>query len=379
VCSRRLLGILLLTVAAPATGQGVPRVDTGWGLDLEAASWADRAWHAAVPEIYAAWRQYLLRDPHLQTPTQFWSAAEQEMWPAYDLTASLAYQGMPATVLEITPADSTESTFVVRTLFASVAGAERTVRPLALTRVWAVREGEKWVFANALPRLTASWRREVVGPITYLIHPAVAFSSARAERAIAFADSLAARLSLPALDEVTYIVAPSPTELHRVMGIDWTLGGRGFGYSAPWNRMILSGSGVFGEENRHELVHYVLGPVLEERQTHAIVNEGLATWLGGTRDMAYRDVLKEYSSYLRENPSVGLNEVLAGDGPDRGWNPAGAVLVHMVYESGGWPAVTQLLTSGRSTEALKAALEELLTMSWPQITASWRARVLAGS
>jgi hypothetical protein len=375
--SRWLPGILLLTIAAPATGQGVPRVDTGWGVDLEAASWADRSWHAVVPEIYAAWRQYLLSDPHLQAPTQYWSAAEQEKWPGYDLTASLAYQGMPATVLEITPADSTESAFVVRTLFASAAGAERTVRPLALTRVWAVREGGEWVFANALPRLTESWTREVVGPITYLIHPNVAFSSARAVRAIAFADLLADRLNLPALDEVTYIVAPSPTELHRVMGIDWTLGGRGFGYSAPWNRLILSGSSVFGEENRHELVHYVLGPVLEERQTHAIVNEGLATWLGGTRDMAYPDLLKEYSSYLREHPSVGLNEVLVGDGPDRGWYPAGAVLVHMVHESGGWPAVGQLLTSGRSTEALKAALEELLAMSWPDIAAYWRARVLA--
>jgi hypothetical protein len=377
--SRRLVGILLLSVAAPATGQGVPRVDTGWGLDLEAASWADHSWHAAVPEIYAAWRQYLLRDPHLQAPTEFWSAAEQEKWPAYDLTASLAYQGMPATVVEITPADNTASAFVVRTLFASVAGAERTVRPLALTRVWAVREGGQWVFANALPRLTASWRREVVGPITYLIHPDVAFSSARAASAVAFADSLAARLNLPTLEAVTYIVAPSPTELHRAMGIDWTLGGRGFGYAAPWNRMILSGSGVFGEENRHELVHYVLGPVLEERQTHGIVNEGLATWLGGTRDMAYRDLLKEYSSYLGENPSVGLNEVLVGDGPDRGWYPAGAVLVQMVYESGGWPAVRQLLISGRSTEALKAALEELLAMPWAEIAASWRAKVLAGA
>jgi hypothetical protein len=37
------------------------------------------------------------------------------------------------------------------------------------------------------------------------------------------------------------------------------------------------------------------------------------------------------------------------------------------------------LTSGRSTEGLKAALEELLAMPWAEIAASWRARVLAGA
>lgn len=372
-----LMLLLVCTGSVPAAGQGVPRVDTGWGLDLQASDWTQRAWHDARSEVYDAWRQYLLGNPHLQAPTELWSSAEREKWPAYDLTAALAYQGMPATVLDIRPAEGPRTEFIVQTLFASASGVERAVRPLAITRVWAIREQGKWVFANALPRLTSSWRQEIEGTFTYVVHPDLPFDSTRARRGIAFADSLAEHLGLPELGEITYVVAPSPEELHRVMGIDWAPRGGGFGYSIPWNKLLLSGSSTFGEDNRHELVHMVLAPVLEKRQTHGIVNEGLATWLGGSSDRSYSELLRAYSGYLDAFPSVELDDVLTGEGPDRGWYPAGAVLVELVHERGGWIAVRELLTIGRSNDELRAGLTRLLGITWPEIAAAWRTRIAA--
>ena len=150
---------LCICTASSLEAQKVPRVDPGWGVDTTAAAWAEAPWHASVREIYAAWRQYLLTDAYLQIPTKHWSSSEQRKWPAYDLTAGVAYKGMPATVLDIRPAGNGE--FIVKTLFASV--SNQVIRPVALTRVFAVREGEQWVFANAMARLTRGWRREVVG------------------------------------------------------------------------------------------------------------------------------------------------------------------------------------------------------------------------
>jgi len=48
--------------------------------------------------------------------------------------------------------------YVVRTLFASTDGPTNDVKPIALTRVYAIRENGRWVFANALPRLTRDWK-----------------------------------------------------------------------------------------------------------------------------------------------------------------------------------------------------------------------------
>lgn len=373
-----LLAVVLVLVSAGSAGaQAIPRVDLGWGVDLESAPWTDVAWHGAVSAIYAAWREYLLSDPHMQAPTRLWSAAEQERWPGYDLTAGIAYKGMPATVLDIRPADREAEEFVVMTMFASVSAEGGAARPVALTRVYAVRENGRWVLGNALPRLTRGWRRADVGPVTYVIHPDMSFDVERAERAVEFARSLAANLSLPEIEEVMYVLAPNPEELHRAMGVDWTFGSQGHGYALPWNRLILSGDPVFGEDNRHELAHFVIGPILAERRFHPMVNEGLATWLGGTVGRTYEELLVEHAQFVRKNPHVELDSVLEATGPDVGWYPAGAVLVEMVHERGGWSAVRQLLISGRSNEELRAALTELLAAPWDVIAERWKQKISA--
>jgi hypothetical protein len=378
--NRLSLAVVLEVIwAGSAVAQAVPRVDLGWGIEFEAAPWTDVRWHGAVSEIYAAWREYLLSDPHVQAPTHLWSAAEQEMWPGYDLTAGIAYKGMPATVLEIRPADREAQEFVIKTLFASVSAEGGAARPVALTRVYAVREGGRWVLGNALPRLIRDWPRAAVGPITYVIHPGMSFDLDRAERAVEFARWLAANLSLPEVEEVMYVLTPSPEELHRVMGVDWTFGSQGHGYALPWNRLILSGDSVFGEDNRHELAHFVMGPILAERRTHSMVNEGLATWLGGTVGRTYGELLGEYAQFLRKNPHVDLDSVLEATGTDMGWYPAGAVLVEMVHERGGWSTVRHLLSSGRSNDELRAALTELLSSPWDAISETWKQKVSAAS
>jgi hypothetical protein len=365
----------------PADGaaQSITRVSAGWGVDTLTAGWSEAPWHDAAAAIYRAWSEYLLADPHLQAPTPLWSAAEQQRWPAYDLTAGIAYKGMPATVLGVRPvAPDRADEYIVQTLFAAVAGTQRDVRPVALTRVHAVREGNAWVFANALPRYTRGWRHETVGPVTYVVDPAHRFDASRAARGIAFADSLAHAFGVPPLQDVTYVVARSPDELHRALGVEWTFGAQGHGYALPWNRLILSGDGAFGEENRHELVHYVLAPILEERRTHPIISEGVATWLGGTVGRGRDALLAEYATFVRDRPDVTLDAILDDEGPDRGWYPGGALLVMMVHEQGGTPALRRLLAGGRSNDALRATLVDLLGVSWDEVATSWHARAARG-
>ena len=368
-----ILCVIGLT-AAPLAAQ-IPQVIPGWGVDAAKAAWDESAWQSSAEEIYDAWREYLQTNPGALRPNPRWSAAEQEQWPAYDLTASIAYKGFPATVLDIRPSGSEQTgEFVVRTLFANSTGEQREIRPVALTRVFAVREQGRWVFSNALPRMTRDWRRVTVGPITYVVPQDRPFDQVRAERLVAFSDSLATAFEVESLEGLTYYVADDPEEVHRIMGVGWTFGSLGYGYASPWNRLIFSGDPVFGEENRHEMVHVVLGPLTGPGNTHGIVSEGVATWLGGTTGRTYEELRQEYAAHVRAHPDLTLDAIL--EDPNRGWNPAGALLVSMVHRAGGVPAVRELLTSGRTDEELRKALQRLLGMEMAQISQEWREEIL---
>jgi hypothetical protein len=108
-----------------------------------------------------------------------------------------------------------------------------------------------------------------------------------------------------------------------------------------------------------------------------MVNEGIATWLGGSVGLTFPEVMREYARYLRLNPGVSVDAVLEGGTPDRGWSPTGAVLTLMVHEHGGWSAARELLTSGRDVDDLRAALVRLLDAPWEDVVTRARERVLA--
>ena len=378
---RRFMAAWTLLLAATATGsaQEPPRVTPGWGVDTAATGWSELAWHHDVPGIYRAWREFLRATPGTPGADTLWSASERRAWPAYDLTSAAAHQGFPATVLDIRPAAPGQGdSFVVQTLFANAVEPEYDVKPVALTRVYAVRENGRWVFANALPRLTAGWHRVRLGPITYVFSPLHRFDGARAEDALHFADSLATAFGLLRIEPMTYYVADSPAELLRIIGVEWTLGGQGYGYAMRANRLLLTGDPGFGEENRHELTHYVLSPLVKWGRTHPLVSEGVASWLGGTMGRPYPVMMREYAAFLRANPQITLDSVMEA-APDLGVRPGGAMLALMVFERGGVPAVKALFDGGSSDVALRQSVERLLGIPWARVQTTWRERVEASA
>ena len=374
------------TAALPLEAQAPLRLTPGWGVDTLAVArgWGDFAWVQPVPEIYRRWRAYLeAHNDGRKGPSPFWSAAEQAKWPDYDLAGMQALQGGQPTVLDIRPASPGDtSAYVVKTLFARLVGDRSpAVKPIALSRVYAVRERGQWVFANALPRLTKEWARERVGPITYVVQPGHRFDRGRAAAAVQFADSVANAFGAPRLAALTYYVTDSPDEMHRIMGLDWfiTGGTRGGGYSRSADRLVFSGDPIVGEAYLHELAHFALAPILPSGSVHPMIAEGIASWLGGSLGMDYTHMMRAYAEYLRAHPTVGLETVLGDNDVDVGWRPAGALLCAMVFERGGVPAVKQLLASGRTNDALRQEVGRLLGADWAAVAAAWRRQALAFS
>jgi hypothetical protein len=375
----RLVALALVYVisSSVARSQDSVRVVPGWGIDTSSTGSGDYTTQGPVPEIYRAWRDYLRSDAQRQSPTKYWSAEEQRKWPLYDIAGAFAYQGFPATVLSIqlAPPGATDE-YIVRTLFASVDGPAHDAKPMALTRVYAVRESGRWVFANALPRLTRDWKQYVIGHINYIVQPGHNFNEGKARSAVRFADSVAAMFGVQPITDLNYYVADTSEELHRIMGLDFLVGGEQASYADPGKKMILVGSPVFGEDHRHELTHVALAALTWTANTPEIINEGTATWLGGSLGKSFPDVMREYATFLVARPNITLDSVLTVRDHDLGKRPAGAALVEMTYQNAGIPAVKALMASGRTDAQLRVALRKGLGMSWPEIERRWRAHVL---
>src|SRR5438094_585476 len=159
------------------------RVAVGFGVDT-----------GSIPnqEIFALWRTYLSSRPGCLQPAPLWSPSEQARWPVVDLLCSYVYQGFTRfTVVDLAPAIGLDSTYLIRTLVGRVSDPGQDLQPLALYRVYATREGGRWVLANALPRVTRRWNHETIGRVTFVYPPTRRFVRARAQATAVFVDSLA--------------------------------------------------------------------------------------------------------------------------------------------------------------------------------------------
>src|SRR5207245_11584852 len=162
----------------------------GWGVDT---------WHSPEREIVRLWQGYLADRPDSSHPSAYWSAVEQAEFPEYDLLRGYVHQGYPAwTVVQLAPSPGMDSTYLIRTLVARAYDSTSVVKPLALFRVYAVREQGRWMLANALPRLTKDWKRATIGPVTFVYPGSHRFDRSPAEGPARFVDSIAAAFDVSA-------------------------------------------------------------------------------------------------------------------------------------------------------------------------------------
>ena len=302
-------------------------------------------------EILELWRDYLAARPHSYTAKPQWSAAEQKQWPIFDLATPIAYASddqyrrTNATVFEISPARASDSTeYVIRTLFFRPETANDEERS-ALIRVYATRENGRWVLANALTRLTEHWQHSPVGLITYVYPPGYPFDTTRARLAIRFIDSLVTTFGAPALKPITYYLTRSPEEAFAVGGVDLYIPGSR-ARTAVADYLVFSGVPRYGEFYAHELVHLALGWMLPSLGAPPLLDEALALWLGGGREMTWPQLLQELATEMRRNPSWTAERLTEAKPQTFLYrNTAAAGLLVLAHERGGIPMLKAALRS----------------------------------
>ncbi|MBX6363714.1 MAG: hypothetical protein IRZ00_07595 [Gemmatimonadetes bacterium] len=211
----------------------------------------------------------------------------------------------------------------------------------------------------------------------YLAGPGVRSDSAA--RAAAFVDSVATLFATRPPEWIDYYVTASPDEYQRAIGLDFfplpSGRGTGTGGQALMN-VVLAGDPALGEGYLHELVHVVLASTC---CGNAVVGEGIATLLAGSKGRSAREMWGVLAAFQRAHPDVKLRALLDGD-VGGAWGPAendalyatDALIVEAIYRDAGVAGLRRLTRVPAGTDAILDALRRALPAEANDLDRWWR-------
>lgn len=324
-------------VATAHAQEPSPSVSLSWGIDTTVTD---------IRDIVSLVRAYLAKPDSSARSRGLWSTATDFDRRVGDVTTD-AYQGFAATIVGILPDEPGNDAYIIKVLYATADSTRRRIMPLALQRLYAVREsGGPFGFklAGALPRVTSQWERRSKDGMTFWYAPGQKPNVARIAHATSFVDSVAKLFGVPAPPRLDVYVTASLDEVKRAMGFDFFVEASARGGLALPSNILLSGDPDIGEAYLHEIVHVVLGPSFLSNSW--LFGEGVATWLGGSQRRTPRQMYALLRQYQETRPALTLASFLREDPPDaggQGWSDAkratGALVIDTIFRRGGIPAL----------------------------------------
>jgi hypothetical protein len=262
----------------------------------------------------------------------------------------------------------------LRTLFSAegLEGEYRKSNPWCITKLYAVKENNKWKLKNALPVVTENWSRKTLGKITFIYPPEHKFDEELARRANEFCNRIASEFRFPDWKPFDFYITANGDALGKLLNFDFSFAGYSTGIGMNENRILLSGLG--SEFYPHEFIHLIV-PKFER---HAIIEEGFATWKGGAMEKTFDERAKILANEIFLNDSVTFTDIL---NKKWGWQHAafyttGAILCHAAYAKGGVAFVNKLLETSNDDDALVETICLLFEIKKENLNSFWRSEVL---
>jgi len=353
-------------IAAQADAQEAPpTVTVSFGIDTAMTD---------IGNVVRLVRAYLAKPDSSARSRGLWSTATDFDRRVGDLTIWEAYQGFPATIVGVASDGPGDSVYVVRVLYARADSTGGRISPLALQRLYAVREsGSQYGFrlSGALPRLTRGWERRTKGRVTFWYAPGQNPNASKISHSSSFVDSVATLFHIPPPAHLDMYVARSMEEAWRAIGLDFfpeASADQGRGGRALFPDIVLSGDPAIAEGYVHEMVHAILGPTFPSRSR--LFAEGVATWLGGSRGRTPREMFALLRQIQIAHPRLTLSQVLSNDIPDAtakemtdAFYATAALIVDSVYRRAGIPGLRALAQLNGNPKVLLAALPAQLGLT----------------
>lgn len=332
-----------------------------------------------VKEIVSLWTNYLYSKPDSIYNNPYWNEAEKKKYSDFDFTRSFIYPFPAAQVLSyysptILSVEKEGENYAIRTLFHAdgLDGIYRKSNPWCITKLYAVKENNQWKLKNALSIQTQQWKRKTIGKITFIYPPEHAFNEKLANKTHRFCDSIASKFKFPDWKPFDFYLTKSGDELGKLIGFDFFFTGYTTGMGMNDRRILLSG--FDSEWYPHEIIHLIV----ENKSRHRMIEEGFATWLGGTMEKTFDERAKILAQELAHNDTITFDDILQSRW---GWEFAayyttGAILCKLAYDKGGVMEVKKLLETKPEDNQLIQSIAELLNIKATDVDTFMRVEIL---
>ncbi len=207
------------------------------------------------------------------------------------------------TVLTILPVIAHQK-YIIKISYMGVS-EQKTVKLRLIYTLIAKKIIDDYYFFNAIDFNVRHWSEKQVGSIHYIFPNKLNITKARLMDR--FNRMLASKFSTQ-LIPVSYYRCDDPEQLLKMMGFDYITNmylSTSGGFAQPGNNIILAGNN--SEIYQHELVHFYTNKIF--KNTNRIINEGYATYMGGTGGWTLEQTKLLANKYLNQNLDCDIKKV----------------------------------------------------------------------
>lgn len=218
-----------------------------------------------------------------------------------------------------------------------------------------IKNDSDYLLKNILTHNISNWKEFKFENIRYLINPSHQFEEIKAKEFSKINDGLAVYFECDKIS-FTYFSCNSNKELMQTLGYDFEetmyFSNQNGSITYPNDNLIFSGNN--SEINKHEAVH--LYTFQKFKNKNNIIDEGIATFLGGSKGLNYATHLEKLKNHLKNNP-INLHDELFNNNYVLDESTSlrytlGAFLCDLSLKKGGKNLLFQLLNSGSTDEEL---------------------------
>ncbi|WP_046756200.1 hypothetical protein [Kordia jejudonensis] len=309
-------------------------------------------------EIIALWTAYLQSGEYENPETTFWDTSQYRI-PDYFLwmvdfgTIRTRSPKVQCTILGVFAVENNH--YAIKTSLAHVTD-DNTIVLEAIISVYAKKVKGKYVLVNSSQYHKNVWEKKRVGNITYYIHPMHQFDEKDAANMNAFNVEIAKTFNTSPIP-FDYFVSSYSREIVRLLGYDYMakiyIPGQTGGAADIDNRIVYAGNN--SAYYAHELVH-IYTHELFPNGNHFWLNEGFATYMGGSGGNDLDWHIDKLKAYVLQNPDFEISlRTLRGYIPNGEHHTEfryviGGLVCKKVFEKHGMNAVIEGLRTVNTNE-----------------------------
>lgn len=365
---------------------------------------------ADIKAVYDLWRKFLSSNPDSAIDSSLWNQKELKRYGEPYAARSWIYnsqniiKSFPPLLLSI---EKEGKFYAIRTLYYSQ-GLEdpyKSSNPWALQTVYARKvkikikkedkekkidtlpQGKRVAYQSPMPDslrkkkdpteyrlfdplhvITASWRNRRMGPIDYHFPHDYFFDRGEGLRMTKFIKTVRKKYKLPKVSPIEFYITRNQDEIAAAAGLEFILAPSAGRSNTP-NAQVFSS--LASEWYPHEITHILF----REYKPHFILNEGIATFLGGSMNRPFESLAVDLAEFFEINDTITFQQILDSpflEGSTVTYYTVGAVLCKMAYQQGKAEKVRELLSSGVSDDELYATIKQVLGINKQDVTRAIR-------